>query len=87
MKNVKEYARIKYQKKSEDEKKNQMDIILEFAFQNDQEFIAEKKLRENIDDLVVKGRLKTRQEGWKIFQFYRAKMINEGWLKMRYVQG
>ena len=42
----------------------------------------ESELKSLINELAESGKLKTRQNPWRIFQYYRANMISAGICKM-----
>tara|TARA_Y100001958_G_C21016614_1_gene394707 strand:+ start:155 stop:685 length:531 start_codon:yes stop_codon:yes gene_type:complete len=48
-------------------------------------WIDETLLMTKVNELAESGKLKTKQKPWRIFQYYRAKMINQGIVKMRNV--
>ena len=48
-------------------------------------WIDETSLVTQVNDLAESGKLQTKQKPWRIFQYYRAKMINQGIVKMRNV--
>ena len=44
---------------------------------------AETDLKKLVEQAKVDGILKTRQSSWRIFSYYRANMISDGFLTMR----
>jgi hypothetical protein len=48
-------------------------------------WIDETLLMTKVNELAESGKLQTKQKPWRIFQYYRAKMINQGIVKMRNV--
>ena len=44
--------------------------------------LQESELKTLINELAESGKLKTRQNPWRIFQYYRANMISAGICKM-----
>ena len=47
---------------------------------------SESELKTFIEKLAESGKLKTGQKPWRIFQYYRAQMINAGICKMSNVE-
>ena len=47
---------------------------------------SETELKNFVQKLAADGRLKTGQKPWRIFQYYRAQMINAGICKMSNVE-
>ena len=48
-------------------------------------WIDETLLMTKVNELAESGKLQTKQKPWRIFQYYRAKMIIQGIVKMRNV--
>ena len=44
---------------------------------------AEADLKKLVEDAKKDGILKTRQSSWRIFSYYRANMISDGFLQMK----
>ena len=55
------------------------DVILKSGISE----IAETDLKKLVEQAKVDGILKTRQSSWRIFSYYRANMISDGFLTMR----
>lgn len=47
------------------------------------EWIPESEVRIHVEAMKGEGKLQTTQSSWRIFQYYRATMINRSLLKMR----
>ena len=47
--------------------------------------LGEDDLREQVYELAADGKLATKQDPWRIFLYYRAKLIARGVLRMQYV--
>lgn len=50
---------------------------------SDVNHITEAEAMKLIDDAAVAGKLKTTQEPWRIFQYYRARLIEADYLQMK----
>ena len=61
--------------------KQAVSILTGFSQMNGQE-LPEEKVQAFVQTLADTGELKTKQDPWRIFQYYRAKMISSGYLKM-----
>ena len=57
---------------------NQMRVIHENALKN--EWISEADLMDRVMDWEVQGILKTKQDPWRIFEYYRPRLIALGLL-------
>ena len=44
--------------------------------------IPESDLKDQVSQLAADGTLSTKQDPWRIFQYYRSKMINHGYVTM-----
>ena len=63
----------------------QAESIWYYAKQKTEEivWISEAKLQTLVKEAASNGVLKTKQDPWRIFQYYRAQLISAGSLKMR----
>lgn len=68
---------------SEDYKKtynNQARTVFETLYQENKQFLVEDEIRSLILGLVAARRLKTKQDPWVIFQYYRPQFIKDGFI-------
>lgn len=54
--------------------------VFEALLAEDKQFLIEEEIREIILSLVAQRRLKTKQEPWVIFQYYRPQFIKDGYV-------
>jgi hypothetical protein len=68
---------------SEDYKKkynNQARTVFTALFENGEQFLKEDDIRAIILNLVVRRQLKTKQDPWVVFQYYRPQFIKDGYI-------
>lgn len=59
---------------------NQARIVFEALYNNYEEFLNENEIKKIILNLVAQRKLKTKQEPWTIFQYYRPQFIKDGYV-------
>lgn len=59
---------------------NQARIVFTALFDNDEELLTEDRIKKIIYRLVADRQLKTKQEPWIIFQYYRPEFIKSGYM-------
>lgn len=59
---------------------NQARIVFTALLENGKQFLNEEEIKKIILTLVAKRALKTRQEPWVIFQYYRPQFIKDGFI-------
>lgn len=59
-----------------------VDHMLEWA---PEQWIPEEQVRHFVLEAALNGALETKQDPWRIFQYYRAQLISKGFCRMRNV--
>lgn len=59
---------------------NQARIVFSALVDNGEQFLGEDQIKRLILSLVVERKLKTKQEPWVIFQYYRPQFIKDGYI-------
>lgn len=59
---------------------NQARTVFEALWENNEQFLTEEDIKKIIFDLVAGRKLKTKQQPWVIFQYYRPQFIKDGFV-------